>query len=199
MALIRLPIPINIMKHTVIGLGCTYRAGKDSVFNILQKYLPVYRVALADSLKEAIDPLCREYFNISSLTDDDNEKALIRPLLVAFGCGVRSTNPTAWIDKARIKIGTGLALGKIVVITDIRFDEFSGDEADFTQSTLNGLLVNIDRVVIKDGRSVILGPANEVEAKNYPKIKARADVNICASNLEELEQEVVAKILPYFK
>jgi len=185
------------MKNKVIGLGCIALVGKDSFFNILTKYLSVKRMAFADSLKQAVSPLTKQYLNIEATTNNPKEKEIIRPILVAFGNAARNQNHRIWIDKITPRVKEAIDAKYIPVITDVRFAINNGnDEADYIQNELEGILINIDRI-LPDGS--LVQPANESEAKNYPIIKARADVCIVASNLQELEEQIVEKVLPLVK
>lgn len=175
----------------LLSLSGNARCGKDSTFNILSKYLPVKRVAFADELKRAVDPLCRDLFGISSFTSNSNEKEIIRNILVCVGNTARSLNENVWVDKVRPIINNVLCDGHIPVITDCRFL----NECFFIQDELKGTIVHLDRV-LSDGS--ILQPANPSEAENYPKLLSRANIHIIASNLEELENEVKTKVLPMF-
>lgn len=181
-------------KYNIIGLGCIAFVGKDSAFTILQKYLPVQRVAFADALKHAVKPLINEYLGIDSFTNKPEDKKIIRPILVEFGNAVRQQNHRAWIERVRLLVSNIVSNGRIAVITDVRFDSSTTDEADFVQRELGGMLVNIDRI-LTDG--TLLKPTNASEEENYPKIKAKADAHLIAKDLVDLEKQLVEKIIPY--
>jgi hypothetical protein len=184
-------------KPFVIGLGSIARCGKDSCFNILSKYLNAKRFSFADELKEALNPLCMKYHGISAFTQNDSAKNVLRPLMVEFGCSVRACNRRAWIDKVKIKMEAELRNGyDYFVITDLRFDEFEDDEYSFVKKELNGLVVNVDRIM-PNGK--LLEPSNMVESRNYYKIKDKSDVSLLASDLDELEEQIIGKILPILK
>lgn len=193
-------ISINMNKYKVLGVAGVARSGKDSAFRILSKHLGVRRIAFADALKEAVKPLCEEYLSISPFTEEPNEKNIIRPILVSVGNAARAINHRVWIDKIVPEVHKAQAEGILPVITDVRFSEETNDECGFVQHELGGFLVHIDRILAQGEDEVILqSPANESEAKNYPTIKARANVCVMASNLEELEQEIIEKVIPHFK
>lgn len=182
----------------ILGITGSARAGKDSVFSFLQKHTAAYRVAFADELKKAVDPICKDLFGISAFTPNTDEKAIIRDFLVATGNTARKVNHRVWINKVVPVINKLQCLRDMgpIVITDARFQERDGDELDFVQREIGGTIIYVDRIM-PDGTK--LQPANASEAKNDPILRERADIYIVASNLEELENQVVAKILPLFR
>lgn len=180
----------NISLYGFSGVG---RAGKDSAANILCKLLGivVHRYAFANELKGALDPICKKYHGFSCFTGDAKEKEIIRPLMVSLGESVREINKRAWINRIEEHLN---ALSKensnfTCFITDIRYE----NEADFVQKEWDGILINIER---QDGSRCRYLPANDAEEENYPKVKAKADINLVASNLTELESEIINKVLP---
>ena len=63
----------------------------------------------------------------------------------------------------------------IVVITDIRYDEFAEDEVDWVKKELNGFFVHISKYTEDKGVKVFGLPPNEDEAINNPKLIEKAD------------------------
>ncbi len=62
------------------------RAGKDTAAQALTRaYRGMTRVAFGDFIKADLDPILREYAGISAWTEDPEEKAAIRGVLVAAG------------------------------------------------------------------------------------------------------------------
>ena len=148
----------------LIGVTGFARSGKDTFFTCGSKYLSAInktcvRYAFADVLKSECDPLTQKYTGISCFTSNDREKALIRPLLVAYGTYLRrQINPNCWIDSVRSKVQLSLDQGHHVFVTDVRFK----NEADWISSE-GGLIVN----VIRDG----IKAANPDEAEQWELIK----------------------------
>lgn len=69
-----------------IALHGYARTGKDTVGKILMQLFPgMIRRAYGDIIKEDMDPLIREHLGFSAFTEDDAQKALIRPLLIQWG------------------------------------------------------------------------------------------------------------------
>ena len=111
----------------LIGITGFARSGKDTFFSCASSYLDSInetsvRYAFADVLKSECDSLTREYAGISCFTSNDREKALIRPLLVAYGTHLRrQLNPNCWIDRIREDVRLALNANHYVFITDVRF------------------------------------------------------------------------------
>lgn len=178
-----------MQNNKILAISGNFRVGKDSVFNILSRFLPVKRVAFADSLKNATKDLCWDLLKIDVWTEDLKEKEVIRPILVCVGNTARARNENVWVDKVRPLISEIRQKGQIACVTDARFK----NEATFIQDELQGLMVYVDRV-LPDG--TLQPPANQSEAENSPIMKSLANVHVIASNLQELEIQVKEKVLP---
>lgn len=194
------------MKQTkVIGLSGCARAGKDTFAAILIKQLElkgkcVKRVALASPLKMFCDDFCRKNLGISAFTQNDAEKLLIRPMLVWFGDAKRKqTNGRFWIDQADKAINDSMAEDyDYAVVTDVRYDHYERDEADWINRERNGLLIHIGQYSWEDvpepvgapalGRHVrkFVPPANDHEALNDPKVAKKAHVRVEWENVGKL-------------
>ena len=148
-----------------------------------------------------IEPFLKQNFGISAFTTVPKEKEIIRPILVGLGGTARAQSHRFWIERVKPKVNELLASGQKVCITDVRFQQFDGDECDFVQKELGGVMINLDRLDGFTGK--LYEPANYEEQKNYPILKKRCDVCLCASNIIELEevlkQSVIPLIQPYEK
>ena len=75
----------------MIGVGGLARAGKDTLSRCLKKVIEddfgceVEIVHLADKLKSDLDKLISCNFNFHVFTENNEEKELIRPILVSYG------------------------------------------------------------------------------------------------------------------
>ena len=176
-------------KVKCVGICGVATAGKDTFFVLLRDYLKPYdihvqRFALADKLKDEIDPYLQQQFGISAWTTNPEEKKLIRPSLVAHGYVRRmQTKGTHWTKQLEAPIIKALEKGEILpVVTDIRYAEYDEDEIYWVRK-FGGKLVYITRyvnktVVGKDTSEVIkdfVQPPNEDERRNDPKLRAQAD------------------------
>lgn len=164
------------MQNKVIGVSGCARSGKDTFFNILQKYLPeVEQVALAYELKKDLDDFLKSKIGISVFTDDTKEKSIIRGLMVEYGKIKRQqTEGTYWTCLAQKKINEILRVNKIPVITDVRYDIYPKDEFFWLKEQNNGILVHVTRLFGNEE----IPPANEEESINNEKLKTKADFSI---------------------
>lgn len=170
------------MSNKIIGVSGCARAGKDTFFNILKKYLPeVEQVALAYELKKDLNDFLKSKIGISVFTDDTKEKSLIRGLMVEYGKIKRQqTEGAYWTCLAQKKINDILRSDKIPVITDIRYDIYPKDEFHWLKNENNGVLVHVTRMFGSDE----IPPANEEEFINNEKLKTKADYSIVWPTVE---------------
>jgi len=167
----------------IIGLSGVAGAGKDLFFGLLSKKLNCQKIALADALKEEVAPFSQDQYGINPLTCTRKEKDLIRPLLVFHGSFKRNLSEGRhWINKLNKEIKNNLT-NSIVIITDIRYDDYPKDEVYWLKEELEGLLVHVS--VYKEVPGLcgshyksFKQPINEEEARNDPKIKAQADYTV---------------------
>ena len=155
----------------MIGISGYARSGKDTFGESLVKILADYQIksktyALATQLKHDINFLTEGDFKISAFTKDDAEKKIIRPLLVGYGEAWRRANPDHWIEI----IDSNLEPKTLSIITDIRYE----NEADYILEN-QGFLLNLNRSNL-DG--TFIGPANEEEKLNAPKVKEKSSFEI---------------------
>lgn len=146
---------MNNNKPLVIGVGGFARSGKDTFVKIARNILTEngyssIKLAFADALKEEIDPFLKEHYSISAWTNDTEEKALIRPILVAHGCQKRiQTNGKYWVDKINQALETIHFNEDVVFISDCRFP----NETDWLHDKWSGWFVHLKKY------SLIRGPA----------------------------------------
>ena len=82
----------------MIGISGIARSGKDTMSNCLKEIIEeewdckVEIVHLAQKLKSDLDKVVSCNFNFLVNTDNDSDKELIRPLLVAYGEAVSYTH-----------------------------------------------------------------------------------------------------------
>jgi len=168
-------------KPFVIGVSGVATSGKDTFFSLLQEYLRQYgitveRLALADKLKQELDPFLRENVGISAWTTNQAEKTLIRPMLVAYGKVKRmKSNGTHWTSQIEPDLKAKLDAGIIPVVTDIRYGEYENDEI-YWLNKFGGKLVYVTRWTKLDdeGQRVFVQPPNEDEARNDPFLRKAA-------------------------
>jgi len=151
----------NTPPVNVIGVAGFARSGKDTFVTIARKILKdngytSQQFSFARGLKEDLDPWLLEKYGISAWTTDDAEKALIRPFMVAHGCGKRiQTEGKYWIDKVddmiTFNIGgyphSGVDPSKhIFFISDVRFS----NEEKWLHEKWKGWLVHLKKYNMVD-------------------------------------------------
>jgi hypothetical protein len=171
---------MNQIQDKKLVAFCGYcRAGKNSFGDILQETLKdsapnlkVEQFSFANALRQELFHFINENFNIDAFTEDEEEKKIIRPILIAYGNAKRAQSKNQyWIQKIHKKIEKSDC--DVAIITDLRFAETEDDELGWFQSQ-RGKLFHIKRYVQK-GKIRVLQPApNEFEKANDPKLEAAA-------------------------
>lgn len=163
----------------IIGLGGIAQSGKDFFFTNLKKTTKrnVIRFAIADELKKELFSLIKNTYNIDIFNCSAEDKEKIRPMLLSHGKIRRNESKGRhWINKISEKVKDAAKDKKnIVVITDIRYDEFANDEVDWVKKELNGFFVHISKYIEDKGVRVFGLPPNEDEAINNPRLIEKAD------------------------
>lgn len=184
------------MRETkAIGISGVARAGKNFFAEHLMTFLKQRGhsnrdFALAHELKLDLRQLCMDKLGIDTFTQKDEEKNIIRPLLVTWGKIQRNrSNGTYWwkkIDEAMRE-----KYHDFSIVTDIRYDVFEQDEVYFVKDHCKGKLIHISRVVGECPERGILyqPPANQDEAENDPKVKADADLRLEFGDLLKLTEQ----------
>jgi len=186
----------------VIGISGLARAGKDLYYKIASKLLndvgyETKKYAFADALKNDLDDWLKRNYGISAWTDNTEEKKIIRPFMVAHGCGKRiQTEGKYWVEKIdwelkvqQDMVNNGYRTNNVIhFITDVRFP----NEADWVHDGWNGKLIHLRRFSFRqlgDGNGNIFvdkvyDPApNEEEEKNDPLVKDKSDFKLEWENM----------------
>ena len=122
------------------------------------------------------------HHHVDPVNCNRDQKEIIRPFLVAHGSAKRSlSHGRHWIEKLHNKIIAG-DRSKFKIITDIRYDDYENDEADWLQRELGGVLVHVSQYKISacvddSIMRMFLKPANAEEARNDPKLKEKSNFN----------------------
>lgn len=193
--------------NNIIGLSGVARSGKDFFFSNFSKITKknVIRFALADDLKKELYSSIKNTFNIDVFNCSKEEKEKIRPILVSHAKIRRTeTQGRYWIDKISNKVKAAAEnKNNIIMITDVRYDEYAQDEADWIKKELGGFLIHISKSVknSKDDSLHFLSPANEEEAMNEPKLKKKANyLLVWPDGIEsEKAQERCREVFSFFR
>lgn len=165
----------------IVGLTGVATSGKDLLCSMLSERISkCYRVALADKLKEDINPFLIQKFGINIYGCTPQEKELVRPVLVAYGKIKRvKTKGTYWTglvtDSVKELSKTGL-----VIVTDVRYcDDSYEDDEYFWLKRLGGRLVHIKKYTQElNGFKRYVEPPNEEERRFDPILSSRADFKV---------------------
>ena len=177
----------------IIGISGYARTGKDTFGISLQRILKTYKInceliAFANVLKEDLDGFLLDKFNISAFTKKDEEKFLIRPMLVAYGESKRNQSPNYWIEQIEEKVKN-----KLIIITDVRYE----NEARWVIDS-GGFLIHLNRQ--REDGSYIEAP-NPQEAKNNPKVENLASLKIVWQTIESdglVDENTIDQIVESF-
>jgi hypothetical protein len=158
-------------QANLIGLCGAARSGKDSFFAYSRETLELdgviaKRFAFADALKGECDEFLWSHTRISAFTSDEEEKDIVRPLLVAWGTNIRRRlDRNCWIKKIEPEVKSSINDSCLPIITDVRYP----NEADWVHD-LGGIVIHISRSGIN--------PANKEEAENDPILKEKSDLKM---------------------
>jgi hypothetical protein len=139
----------------LIGIAGHARSGKDTVGNFIKENFQRRNkdarvVSFAHCLRQELDSFCLDNLGISAFTTDDNEKKLIRPLLVCWGTEIRrNIDEDYWIRSLEQTLNDSTQY----IITDLRFE----NEHRWIKSN-GGITLYLDREQIS--------PANQYEKEN---------------------------------
>ena len=142
-----------------IGVSGIAGAGKDLFCSLAQDYFhtlgtvkrKVFIKSLAFALKEDVRGTCLELYGVDPTKANRKDKNKIRDSLVFYGDVMRKkTNGRYWVDKMDAEcylMEKAGAIGDndIVMISDIRYNEFPKDEVPWVKNEKNGVLVHIKK------------------------------------------------------
>jgi hypothetical protein len=177
-------------KSIVIGVGGFARSGKDTFVKIARKLLDergykTTQFAFAGALKYEIGPFIEQYYGIDVLTDNTEEKNLIRPLLVAHGCQKRiQSKGNYWIDSVDKNLEN--ISPHVVFISDCRFP----NEVEWIHNKWNGWFVHLKKYSMFAGYKKFDDAPNAEEAFNDPMIQKGADYLLDLENVVEREERL---------
>lgn len=169
--------------HEIIGISGAARSGKDTLCRAIIRVLSntyninsIRRSIAGDQVKKDLQELLLKNLQIDSFTEDMTVKEEIRPLLVEYGKLMRNKTEGRYFIEKFQKIEN-----KINIIPDIRYVEYSKDEAYWLKNEMKGFLIFIERENIFD--------ANDTEKVNNKIIKGMADYCLSWKSLDEKKEE----------
>ena len=198
------------IPNKVIGISGVAGAGKDLFYTILSRYIKCKRYALADKLKLEVNPFCKRHYKIDLLDCNRDEKEAVRDFLVFHGTQKRKLSDGKYFTKELNKLikkdikNKELEEDTVIVITDIRYDQYKQDEIYWLKKLLSGSLCHISQYQMKlvKGKArktkVFRDPANSEEKREDPKLKAAADAIVewpkIEGNMIEVEKKLEAHV-----
>ena len=174
-------------KPLVVGISGIARAGKDSFVQDCFTYLDKYNqenntniyfnsVSFAQAIKEALNYFLLRHYKISPWTEDEKEKKLIRPFLLAHGDGMREIGPLHWVNKLKEQIERNQTFApgrtEIFFVSDVRRAEVEFDEVSLIKDYFKGSLVYVER---RDEYNCPLESLIPHEIKNDPTLREKAN------------------------
>tara|TARA_Y100000310_G_C20605704_1_gene775363 strand:+ start:505 stop:1098 length:594 start_codon:yes stop_codon:yes gene_type:complete len=159
-------------NHKIIGISGLAQSGKDTLCNFVLEFMAskgitCTRKAFADRLKKDLIPLCNGPIGINPFTGDPEQKAILRPLLVAYGTDVmRTLDKDWWIRHLEYDLEICSELNITPVVTDVRYP----NEIEWLQDKMQGICIHVSRTGNR--------PINAEERKNNPILKAKANYQL---------------------
>jgi hypothetical protein len=163
-------------KKIILGLSGKARAGKDTLCQILLgemrlRGFSAKRIALADALKQEINPYLISKYGIDIFNCSPEEKEQVRPELIRLGRTRRlESQGTFWTNIVSQEIERGTE--QFFIVPDIRYNVYENDEAAWVRR--RGLLVHVEKYIM-NGAEKIYYRSNDEEEENDPKVKQAAD------------------------
>lgn len=171
------------MKTNVIGIAGVAGSGKDLFFELLSQKTKCRRFSLGDELKKEIKAYCLHHFGIDPTNCSRAEKNLIRECLVSHASVKRKlTMGRYWLNKVDVQVKNHIfnqvlngGISEYSCITDIRYNQYEGDEVRWLKEELGGILVHISQFKIINSKKIFTLPANSDEASQDQSLKDAAD------------------------
>lgn len=168
------------MKKTkIIGLSASAGGGKDTFANIFKNECEklgksVEILSLAQALKQDCEHFLHHKFGYDVWTEDRSVKELFRPFLVQVGKMHREkTQGRYFINILNYKIDNLVGEVDYILITDIRYAVYDGDELYWLLTEKCGDLIYIEKKLLN---GTYQPSANLDEEKNNPILKKNATI-----------------------
>lgn len=161
-------------KHAIIVSGVR-RSGKDTLITLLHGLDSRFeRFSFADRLKEDLISLLGDQFNIDPFNCSEEQKELVRPILIAYGCAWREVNKNHWVELVieRAQFRQRVMSDMIVAVSDGRFTNEIKAFRDFYGKNL--FHIDVSRT---DGP-----PPTEEEERNFRQVQEMADYKLVWGN-----------------
>jgi hypothetical protein len=153
----------------IIGITGYAKVGKDTFYKLLsESYTNNFmRFGFADELKRDLFELVRDQFGWDIFDLKGEQKEVIRPIMIAYGCAWRKVDGLHWVKIIDEKL-KHYNKNFIPVITDVRFE----NESKFFRDKYGK-----DFILIKINREGAPIPPDE-ELKNQPLVDNYVDITL---------------------
>jgi len=167
----------------IFAVGAEKRVGKDTLCDrLIQNFklsgISSIKLSLAEPLKNSCKCIVMNEFGIDIHNCSDQEKELVRPLLVTVAAVHRSrTRGHYFVNKLLNKIANSPSLNSLaaIFVSDLRFDEYGESDELETLKSVGAKIIHLG-LVTPDG--YYLKSNIESEIKNSPLIEKKADYPI---------------------
>lgn len=181
---------------SIIGISGPARSGKDTLADRICEILAASNIkcektSFAKQLKIECKDFIYNTLGIDVFTENDDEKNIIRPMLVTWGTHVRrKLDPDIWVKSVEKQ----LKENTVTVISDVRFE----NEFNWIKDN-NGFNIFVDRV-LPNGE--LVQPANDDERNNTIPLREKSDHFFVWNTIENddwlsaIALEVLYKTIP---
>ena len=183
-----------LMSANFIGVSGIAGSGKDLFCSSVQQFYKknrklkrkVHILSLAKQLKDDIAPACINIFHIDPRTCSRQQKEKIRDFIVFHAEVMRQKSKGRyWIDRLEKEVSSNRRISEndIVMISDLRHDEFPKDESHWILKEKKGIIVHVKKHLLSEisetsnlsGTRFYAEAPNAKEKFNDPKMQKKAN------------------------
>jgi hypothetical protein len=170
------------VEQKIIAFSGAARVGKDTFakeiikqINLIIPNLNCEKYSFAYGVREELQEFIENHYQINPWTEVDEEKEIIRPLLIAHGNAKRSlSNNQYWIDFLCKKLKSQNTVN-VAVISDLRFAMTENDEGSWVKKN-TGLHIHLRRYEEQNGIKKTIKPVISFEKQNEPFLLKNANM-----------------------
>ena len=182
--------PSQEVKQKIIAFSGAARVGKDTFAKSLIKQLNLsipnlvcQKYSFAQGVREELQEFIEKHYNINPWTEEDKEKEIIRPLLIAHGNAKRTLSKNRyWIDFLCKKLRSQNTVD-VAVISDLRFAMSENDEGSWVKNN-RGLHIHLRRYEEQNGIKKIIKPTISFEKQNEPLLLKNSNMVVDIKNFD---------------
>lgn len=189
----------QLVKQKVIAFSGAARVGKDTFAKTLIKQLNLSipklvceKYSFAQGVREELEQFIEKHYKINAWTEDNKEKEIIRPMLIAHGNAKRELSSNQyWINYLCNKLHFQTFVD-VAVISDLRFAMTKNDESSWVKKN-KGLHIHLRRYEEKNSIKKIIKPTIFFEKQNESKLVDCANMVIDVktfNNEKDLQFEI---------